>query len=199
MIEVNANRCRFIMWCENIDNVIDPLKSRCVCIRVPRPTKHRLFAYLVYIALLNKGNPSIQDIDNIIEYSKCNIKKALWCLQLYLIGSDYTTTYDNAINKITDFILKTDLRKMETIRDIFFNIMITNISGVAILKDVLQKLISNKNLSKICKIQIATKTSEIEYNMIRGRRMIIHFDTYIIQIMNIIQKCNTIVSKNKKN
>lgn len=197
MIEVNANRCRFIMWCENIDNVIDPLKSRCVCIRVPRPSKHRLFAYLVYTAILNKADPSMRDIDNIVEYSNCNVKKALWCLQLYIVGSNYTTTYDDAINTIIDFILKINFKKMEIIRDVFFNIMITNISGVVILKDILQRLIRNKNLSNICKIEIATKTAEIEYNLIRGRRQIIHFDTYVIHVMNIIQKYNTVIDKKK--
>lgn len=196
MIEVNASTCRFIMWCENIDNVIDPLKSRCVCIRVPRPSKHQLFAYLVYMALLKKTNPVLRDIHNIVECSQGDIKKALWCLQLYIIGTNYRTNYDTSINKIIDLILKCNLKKMDVIRDIFFNIMITNISGVSILKDISYKLIKNKTLSKSCKINIAIKTSEIEYNMIRARRIIIHFDTYIVHIMDILQK--SFATNNKK-
>ena len=191
MIEVNASTCRFIMWCENIDNVIDPLKSRCVCIRVPRPSKHRLFAYLVYIALLKKSSPKFYDIHNIVEKSQGNIKKALWCLQLYIIGCDYETNYDSSIDRIVDLILKCNLKKIDVIRDIFFNIMITNISSISILRDLSYKLLNCKSLSESCKINIAIKTSEIEYNMIRGRRAIIHFDTYVIHVMNIIKKLNT--------
>lgn len=197
MIEVNARTCRFIMWCENIDNVIDPLKSRCVCIRVPRPNKHILFSYLVYIALLKRTNPTFMTINNIVEKSQGNIKKALWCLQLYVIGCDYKTNYDNAIDRIIDLILKCNLKKIEVIRDIFFNIMITNISGIAILKDILYKLLNNHMLSKRCKINIAIKASEIEYNMLRGRRTIIHFDTFIVQVINIIQKSKCINNKIK--
>jgi replication factor C subunit 3/5 len=202
MIEVNARTCRFIMWCENIDNVIDPLKSRCVCIRVPRPSNHRIFAYLVYIALLKKNNPKLIDVHNITVRAQGNIKKALWCLQLYIIGCDYDTSYEISIDRLVNLILNCDIKKIEVIRDIFFNIMITNISGITVIKDISYKLLKCDMLTKNCKINIAIKVSEIDYNMIRGRRTIIHFDTFIIHVMNIIQKSTQnkvkyIVKKNK--
>lgn len=195
MIEVNSSTCRFIMWCENIDNVINPLKSRCVCIRVPRPSNHKLFAYLVYLSLLKKFDPKFDDIHNIIEKTQGNIKQALWCLQLHIIGCKYTTNYDDSIDMVSDLILKCNLKKIDVIRDIFFNIMITNIPSITILKDVSYKLLKCSKLSKSCKINIAVKTSEIEYNMLRGRRAIIHFDTFVVHLMNIIKKSNT---ENKK-
>lgn len=203
MIEVNASTCRFIMWCENIDNVIDPLKSRCICIRIPRPCKHKLFAYLVYKALLHKYKPSFYDIHNIVEQSQGNIKKALWCLQLYMVDSDYIINYDTSIDSIVKLILKYNQKKIEVIRDIFFNIIITNITGVSVVKDILYKLINNNELSELCKLNIAIKTSECEYNMIRGRRLIIQFDRFIINVMKIISndhiKCNKKINIFRKN
>lgn len=54
MIEINASICRFIMWCDNLSNVIGPLKSRCVCIRVPRPQPSELFSYLTCVSIKKK-------------------------------------------------------------------------------------------------------------------------------------------------
>lgn len=191
MIEVNASTCRFIMWCDNLDNVIGPLKSRCVCIRVPRPSSDELFSYVVYLSLKKKFNPKLESMIDIVDYSERNIKTAIWCLQMHMLGYDYKTNYDDAINQIVEYILSCDLRKIEDIRDTFFNMWITNYEGIKIMKDILKKIISSKKLSEECKLNIILKTSQIEYNMLRGRRQIIHFDSFVTHVMKIIKTHNT--------
>lgn len=188
MIEVNASTCRFIMWCNNIDNVIGPLKSRCVCLRVPRPTNSELFSYLTYISILKNFNPKLGNLSNIVKYANGNIKTALWALQLHILGYNFKTNYDYAIKELVDLILNKDLNRIDEIRDIFFNTMITNYNGIDILRDVMIKLVECDNLSETIKSNIIIKTSEIEYNMLRGRREIIHFDSFVIQVMYIIEK-----------
>src|SRR5579872_7209743 len=96
MIEVNASICRFIMWCDNLSNVIGPLKSRCVCIRISRPSRGELFSYLVYLALKKKKDPEMRPLMNIVKYSECNIKTAIWFLHFYLLGYDHITNYNDA-------------------------------------------------------------------------------------------------------
>ena len=190
MIEVNASTCRFIMWCDNLSNVIGPLKSRCVCIRIPNPSKSELFAYLTYIAIKKKFNPEFKKIIDIVDMSNNNIKTALWYLQLYMTGYNYTTTYDTAIKLIVKLIMSCDLKNIEEIRDIFFNIWITNYEGTKIIKDVLKTLINSNKLNEECIINIILKTSEIEYNMMRGRREIIHFDSFVVNVMKLITVSN---------
>ena len=186
MIEVNASICRFIMWCDNLSNVIGPLKSRCVCIRIPRPSKAQLFSYLTYISLIKKCNPDMRSLVKIVDYSECNIKNAVWCLQLYMAKYEYTTNYDDAIKQIVQMIMDCNLCKIEDIRDIFFNIWITNYEGVKIIRDIIKNLIIKTELNETCKINIIIKTSEIEYNLLRGRREVIHFDDFVVNTMKII-------------
>lgn len=188
MIEVNASTCRFIMWCDNLNNIIDPLKSRCVCIRIPRPQKKEIFSYLTYIALKKKADPDLMTLINIVDHSECDIKKAIWCLQYYILGYDYKTNYDHAINSIIKLIIQCDHKKIENIRDLFFNIWITNYEGIKIMSDIVKKLLCIRSLSETCKLNIMIKTAEIEYNMMRGRREIIHFDAFITNIMQQINK-----------
>lgn len=201
MIEVNASICRFIMWCDNLSNVIGPLKSRCVCIRIPRPSKGELFSYLTYLSLKKKSDADMGALVKIVDYSDCNIKMAVWCLQLYLAGYKYTTNYDDAIKHMIKLITSCDLSKIEEIRDIFFNIWITNYEGVKIMRDIVRSLIISDKLSEECKINIIVKTSEIEYNLLRGRREVIHFDDFVVNVMKMIQDHNKKVTNkviNKK-
>ncbi|VBB18308.1 replication factor C small subunit [Yasminevirus sp. GU-2018] len=198
MIEVNASICRFIMWCDNLSNVIDPLKSRCVCVRVPRPRPGELFAYLTYIALKKKVSPDMKTLSDIVDYSECNIKTALWCLQLYILGYDYRTNYNVAIDKMVGMIMDCDIHTIEEIRDTFFNIWITNYEGVKIVRDILRQIISSDELSEQCKANIVIRTSEIEYNILRGRREIIHFDSFVVSVMKLIQDYNKNFKKKAK-
>jgi replication factor C subunit 3/5 len=191
MIEVNTHICRFIMWCDNLSNVIDPLKSRCICIRLERPSYSELFAYLTYISVLKKININLQEMHDIVKYSECNIKQSLIFLEYHMNGykNDYmVTNYTEAINKITSLIISKNIDKIEDIRDIFFNISITNYDGVYIMRDVLKQIINCTKLSEICKSYIIIKTAEIEYNMLCGRREIVHFDAFVVSAMRIIHK-----------
>ena len=199
MIEVNASTCRFIMWCDNLSNVIGPLKSRCVCIRVPEPDQGELFAYLTYISLKKNFNPEFRYLCEIVKYSECNIKTAVWCLQLYILGYDYKTNYDEAIQHIIKLIMSCNLKKIEDIRDIFFNIWITNYEGIKIIRDIIKKIAKSENLSEECKLNIIVKVSEIEYNMFRGRREIIHFDSFITHVIKIIDEHNNKYVDSKSN
>ena len=47
-------------------------------------------------------------------------------------------------------------------------------------------ILEHPNLTDECKINIIIKISENEYNMVRGRRDIIHFDNIVTDIMNIV-------------
>lgn len=191
MIEVNASTCRFVMWCDNLSNVINPLKSRCVCIRIPRPSENELFAYLTCVAVKKGFNPNIKQMCDIVQYSECNIRTALWCLQAYIANYDYKTNYDEAIKYMIRMIMTCDQSKIEDIRDVFFYIWITNYESVKIVRDILRFLIKSDKLNEECKMNIVITTSELEYDMLRGRRDIIHFDAFVMNIMKLMQDHNT--------
>ena len=38
--------CKFILCCNNINKFIEPIKSRCLSIKIPRPSKNDLYIYL---------------------------------------------------------------------------------------------------------------------------------------------------------
>jgi replication factor C subunit 3/5 len=198
MIETNANVCRFIMWCDNLGNIIGPLKSRCVCIRVPRPTEIELFRYLTYIAGKKSSDVSISTVKKIVKYSDCDIKRALWCMHHAMLGFDHKTNYDKVIEKMTLNIKLADLQNIENIRDDFFHVWITNFTGVRIVKDILCKILAMTDINDETKTNIIIKTAEIEYNILRSRRVIIHFDHFVVSMMKFFDQSNrSMIDKNK--
>ena len=65
--------------------------------------------------------------------------------------------------------------------------MITNIVGSKILKDIMNKLISNDDISFDNKVKIIEHAAKFEYRIVKGRREIIHIAGFIIACMKILE------------
>ena len=191
-MENYSDKCRFIMSCNSLSNVIRPVQSRCICIRLPTPSEHKLLEYTCNIISKEQIKISLKDIYKIISTSNYCIKSVLWKLELYNQKISYNTDYDIYIEKIVNKILTGKFTEITEIRNIIFNISITNINHTKILQDIIIYILKY-NISDIIKIKIMKIVSDLEYNLIRGRRSIIHFDTIIIGIINIVNENKKIV------
>jgi len=180
-MEKYSSTCRFIMICESLNKIIEPLQSRCLCVRVNNPTDEELLNYLLRISYYEKIRPTLNDYTKIIKYSSGNIRTALLFLEQFkYLKKINISSYDIKINKIVSLISSDDLSNIEKIRDIIYTLLITNIPNSVIIKDITKKLLLSdiKNKEKIIE-----NASKYEFNLIHGRRDIIHFDAFIISIM----------------
>jgi replication factor C subunit 3/5 len=187
-IENYSNKCRFIMWCNSLSNVIRPIQSRCICIKLPAPTESELLNYICHISSLEQKPIKLETVYRIIKNSDNNIKKVLWSLESHWLGINDETDYDKSIKILVKILLNGKISEINMFRDIVFKLYITNFTHNQILSDIVKNIMLSNKLNDICKINIMTKISELEYNMIRGRRAIIHFDSIVVAVMNIISK-----------
>ncbi len=320
-MEDNSNNCRFIFWSTSISKVINPLKSRCKCIRVPAPSNKDIINYIMTISYKENIKLSLDELSKIIHESNGNIKIALWILQMFsnnektinkiidnidklsnivnmlndkiniknivskeltkievfqeitkeiknvsgityfndldkikkmcekifeplqkileilydkeeifldyesfiknyskkigknisrkidvskiedhidilkttlniIISSLYTldsnTNKKYKIDKLTEYILTKNINTIYNIRNIIFDLTMTNIQPSNIIMLITCNLLDKESISYDKKVKISKITSHIDHNMINGRRDIIHFDNYIISIMNIL-------------
>lgn len=195
-MEKYSSTCRFIMWCTCPTRVIEPLISRCVFLNVISPSDKELFSYIYEISIKENMILKLEDYTYILNCAQGNIKEALWILELYKFGYNKKNIYYQTIDLIVRIIIsynieqinndKTDKDNRLYIRDLLYNIMITNINGSRILKDILNKLCDNDDIPDQCKYSIIDIISFYEHNLIRGRRNIIHLETPIIKIMKIL-------------
>lgn len=84
IIEKNYNYCRFILISSTINNIIEPIKSRCFLIKTPGFTKS--FIKQKINEIIEKENIEIDDnsLKKILEISNKNLKKSLLELDFYI-------------------------------------------------------------------------------------------------------------------
>jgi DNA polymerase III delta prime subunit len=105
-------------------------------------------------------------------------------LHIKLLSPILTSEY--AIYRLYKYIKTGDLKNINNIRNIIFNLLITNISGTNIIKLLLNEIINDDKLRHYKKIKIINICKDAEYGIIKGRREINQFDNLIVSIINII-------------
>jgi replication factor C subunit 3/5 len=189
-MENYSSSCRFIMWCNKLSNVIRPIQSRCICIRLPRPSEKQMLDFMCYIAAMEDIKLSLNSDRKIITLSNGCTKTALWKMQFEQMGLSYSNDYELSICNIRDYILDGNIKLIKNIRDIIFKLYITNFPPHKILEDLITSLMTSNKISDEVKVKIMIDASEIEYNLTRSRRAIHHFDNMVCSVMKIVVENN---------
>jgi replication factor C subunit 3/5 len=189
-MEKYSGNCRFIMWCKSLSSVIEPLRSRCVCLRVSSPTNTELFPVMYKIAVKEDVHLKFTDYMRILDEGNGNIKKILWLIELHKHGDDELIIYDEILNQIVILIINCSLQNTQQIKDLLYNVMITNINGTTIIKDITLKLCESQLTQESVKYEIIEEAAKFEHNLIRGRREIIHLEAFIMSVLNILYVAN---------
>ncbi len=189
-MEKYSSTCRFIMICKSLSGVIDPIRSRCYCFKIDSPSNNELTNLICNVAYQEQITLSLAEFNKILTFSGGNIKKILWGLQMKKLGLTQTTSYDASIKKIFDKLLSNDLEEILSIRILIYNIMITNITGIQIMRDVLKKILKSDKVNETCKLNVAEIGAKYSHNLTRCRREIIHLEAFIVGVMDVFYKYN---------
>ncbi len=185
-MEKYSGTCRFIMWCNSLSQVIEPLKSRCICIRVEAPSNQEMFKLAYTVAMKEDIDLKFEDYDFLIKNANGSIKMLLWSLNLMKVKNTTKNIYQDTIEKICDLIILSELFEIGNIRALIYNLIITNIEPNIILRDILINLCKNPDISEEKKIQIINNASKYDHCIVKKRREILHFDAFVIDVMNVL-------------
>lgn len=188
-MEKYYNTCRFILCGHQSSRLIEPIRSRCLNIRLSIPSYEELKNYLYHIMILERKLLCKTEIDRIIETSDGNIKKLIWYYDMsrYKI-KDYEFYWKKSIDVIIEKIINIKSIKIFTIdyisviRTILYNIFITNISGIDILNEIIKKIINQSNFNEILIYKIINLASLYEARLNKGKRTIIHLESFITKV-----------------
>jgi len=187
-MEKYSGTCRFIMWCKSLSRVIEPLKSRCICIRISAPSYDDMLKLTIDVALKKKINLKLDDYHKIIKSANGSVRKLLWKLDLFRAGQynkKYETPYNETIEQIVELILKCNIEEIINIRNLIYNLIITNIEPSVIMVSIFDN-ICKKNIAEEKKLKIINCASTYDHNLVRRRREISHLDCFILHVMDIL-------------
>lgn len=148
LIENTTNNCKFILTTSSLDKVINPIKSRSLCIRVGVLSKLNQMELLNDICNREDITMLEKERKEIIKSSDGNLKTMLWEIEYKRNGVKFENKINNIIQEIYDIIIlkinsKTDF-KLKTYRDLIYKLLISLINPEFILINLL-KLFYKKN------------------------------------------------------
>lgn len=197
-MEKCANKCKFIFICNQLSKIQEPLKSRCLMVRIPMPNKIQLTNMILQIAELENIKLTGNDIIEIINNSNNNINKVFWLLEIKLYKIDNYNFWQNNIYKIINIIFdinnynSKNMNEIITqIRELLYQLFITNIDFHIIIKELMICL-KNKINNNIIKKEIINYTSIFENRICSGTRHIVHIEAYILKIIQLLYNNNLI-------
>ena len=196
LIEKYSDTCKFILISNQLTKIIEPIKSRCLLVRIPLFTDVQILEVILYISNKENIKVTLNCLNIILKTCENKINNALCLLEMYKYnmykGLTKYVDYNILINEISDYVytiknITTSIKLyniMKNLREKFYLLFITNISIYTIIKRIMMNLL-NKVTDINLKYQIVSITSEYEQKINKGSRYIIQFEAYIISLIYI--------------
>ena len=193
-MEKYSNICKFILISNQLSKVIEPLRSRCLLIRIPLATNLQILESILYISYKENYSLTSNQISTIINKSDNIINKTIWLFDLYKYNITYNNNWNDVIDNIINLLCKPMIHNkdllliLKKIRENFYLLFITNIPTQTIIKQIMNKLLKIDIISNDLNIQynIIYITSIFEQRLINGTRHIIQFEAYIIRLLYLL-------------
>ncbi len=132
VMETYSSNVFFILTCNNINKIIEPLKSRCILIPFAYPEKSEIKVYLENICTKEEMDYTDEGINKLIELNYPSIRNCVLSLQdLYTEGNQVTEENVNQVDEIFE-VMWNKLKEKD---------------WVAIKKEVLQTTIDPRELN----------------------------------------------------
>jgi replication factor C subunit 3/5 len=193
-MEKYSDTCKFIFICDQLSKMIEPLRSRCIEIRVPLPNNIQIINTLLHISNTENIILKAKDIKYILTNCNQKIHNAIWLLELMKNNYIYDNSKNEILEKIVEMIIdennfnnKKSLLVIKKCRELFYKLSITNISTQEIICELMIKLLKYFDDITI-KSNIIDITSIFILRKSLGTRHIECFEAYIIRLIYLFSK-----------
>lgn len=119
VIETFSRTTRFIMTCNFVERIIDPLQSRCQVIKIVPPSKSEVAKHLAWILEKESISYTLEDIKVIVNQYYPDLRKCLNTIQLN--SKDSTLKLDSSILVSSNYIDKV-IDELKKVKPYFNNI-----------------------------------------------------------------------------
>lgn len=102
LMETFSNNCRFILTCNYIEKVIEPIQSRCQTFEILPPDKNDVIIHISKILEEENVSFQLEDVSSIIDCSFPDLRKIINTIQL--------TTINGVLDLNTDTLIETEIK-----------------------------------------------------------------------------------------
>jgi len=190
--------CRLILCCNNQSKVIEPVRSRCLGIRVAAPTHDDICRELKNISRLERITlPDILAV-SIARESSRNMRRAILMLESARVqaGSDSNLSADEPVKKtdweqyITQLAAEVTQeqspQRLIAAREKLYELLINCIPATIIIKTLSLELM--KNLDDSVKHEVMEAAAFYEHRIAMGSKDIFHLEAFLAKFMAIYKQ-----------
>ncbi len=192
IIETNMINCKFILISNTLGNIITPLRSCCLPLRINALSNEQITEYLTELVNKSKKNISDDQIKKIVKISNRNCKVAILQLETYsLIRSHKITLNQAKLDNIVKLILKKriTLNVINKVTTFLYEfIMDNNISSNYILLQIYYGILEKIDDDFEKKKKLTEIASKYDYRLLKGSKDIMHVQAFIFDIITILQE-----------
>lgn len=176
-MEKFTSSCRLVLVSTFASRVIEPLRSRCVLIRVPLPSAENLAAAI-----------DVDDrelVQKIVESSGRSISRAMFMAKAGSAEKMLWVKYIESTCK--GVFLEQSPRKLLDVRDSLSELLVAGVSAGIVLKTLMHELLAHPNLKgeDDVKREIVKWAAVYEHRICVGSKDILHLEAFVASVMHL--------------
>lgn len=197
-VETYAKNFRIILVCSDMNRIIEPIKSRALCLSVESATEEKIVQELNEICQKEKLEVSEEIIQQIAKDSERNFRRALYFLDCYI--QTQNTEKSKRIKSQASFCLEWEasvddvIKKMATCKKIETIVEIRKILNELLVNCVPPKLILKRIFKSVMKLidqkeipLLSSFAAKYDGRLTLGSRSIFHLEAFVLAVVTHIK------------
>jgi len=187
--------CRLILCCTSTSKVIEPLRSRCLAIRVPAPSKEEVISVLNFVAKKEGVGLPSELAGRIADMSEGNMRKAILTLEsLKVKHGNLSASVSVELLEWEEFIVnlakeiaeEQSPKRLQQVRAKLYELLGHCIPPDVIIKKLTLELL--KKLDSELKYEVIKWAAYYEHRLQLGTKVIFHLEAFVAKFMSIYKR-----------
>eukprot|EP00775_Hariotina_reticulata_P010486 gene10486-10645_t len=185
--------CRIIMVANNISRVMDPVRSRCLCVRVPGPSYAAIQEQLALVARKEGFALPPAVSSRVALGSQRNLRRALLMMEVAYVQQGGALPEETKVQPpdwelytmeiANDMLTEQTPKRLYQVRGKLYELLGNCIPPELILRTLLVELL--KKLDDELKVEVAKQAAFYEHRLQEGQKAIFHLEAFVAKFMSI--------------
>lgn len=195
-MEKYSHSCRLVLCCNSLSKVIEPVRSRCLGIRVGAPTPDETCDVLQAVAKKQNIHLPGELAINIARECSRNLRRGILMLEACHVQQRDGLTADQPVTKTDwemyihqlarDITQEQSPAKLMGAREKLYELLVNCIPADVILKTLVKEL--TKNLDDSLKAELYEWAAFYEHRIALGSKQIFHLEAFVAKFMAIYKR-----------
>ena len=190
-MEKYSGACRLILCCTNVSKVIEPVRSRCLCVRVASPKNDEVKVLLQQVAQKEGFELPERLADSIVGSSGRNMRRALLSMEACKVSQCPMTDaqpvalpdWEMYIKEIAqDILTEQTAKRLYLVRGKLYELIVNCIPPEMIIRQLAKELMPK--LDDELKRSTAQAAAYFEHRLQRGSKAIFHLEAFVAKFMS---------------